>query len=277
VRRVVTIVGIVAGSALVLLALLWVFQRSLIYFPSDNLPNLAIVLPDAEEVRFTTQDDLTLSAWLVPTAADANGVTVVVFSGNAGNRGDRLPLAQALTSIGYRVLLTDYRGYGGNPGRPTEEGLLLDARAAVNFLEGRTDVDADRLVYFGESLGAAVAIGLAVDRPPAALVLRSPFTSLSDVASVHYPFLPTSLLLWDRFPNVERLQEIDVPVLVVAGSADRVVPIAQSRSVYEAASEPKEMVVIEGADHNNNELAAGAALVSAVTAFLRSVDLSSSQ
>ncbi len=275
-QRLVMVVGIVAGSALVLLALVWIFQRSLIYFPTDDLPDLALVLPNAEEVNFTTKDGLLLSAWLVPATADANGVTVVVFSGNAGNRGDRLPLARALTAVGYRVLLTDYRGYGGNPGKPTEDGLLLDAHAAVEFLEGRSDADGDRLVYFGESLGAAVAIGLAVEKPPAALVLRSPFTSLSDVASVHYPFLPTSLLLWDRFPNVERLQEIDVPVLVIAGSADRVVPIAQSRSVYKATSQPKELVVIDGADHNDNELAAGTGLVSAVAAFLSRVGLSDS-
>lgn len=271
------IVGIVAGAALVLVALVWVFQRSLIYFPSDNLPNLALVLPDAEEVTFSTQDALMLSAWLLPATADANGVTVVVFSGNAGNRGDRLPLAEALTAVGYRVLLTDYRGFGGNPGKPTEDGLSLDARAAVEYLETRSDIDADRLVYFGESLGAAVAIGIAAERPPAALILRSPFTSLGDVASVHYPFLPTSLLLWDRFPNAERLREIDVPVLVIAGSADRVVPIAQSRSVFEAASQPKELVVIEGADHNDEELTAGVGLVSRVTAFLVRVSVSGSQ
>jgi fermentation-respiration switch protein FrsA (DUF1100 family) len=122
------------------------------------------------------------------------------------------------------------------------------------------------LAYFGESLGAAVAIGLAEQRPPAALVLRSPFVSLPDIGSVHYPFLPTSLLLWDRYPNLERISGIEVPVLVVAGTADSIVPIAQSRQLYEAASEPKEFVMIEGADHNDFELTAGSQLMDEVVA-----------
>jgi fermentation-respiration switch protein FrsA (DUF1100 family) len=262
-----------ALAMLVAVGVIWVFQRRFIYFPSQVLPDLAAVLPGAEEVMFPTEDGLTLAAWLVPAARGANGGTVVLFNGNAGNRGDRTPLAQALAERGYGVLLVDYRGYGENPGSPTEDGLLADGRAAVAYLETRPDVDADRLAYFGESLGAAVAIGLAEQRPPAALVLRSPFVSLSEIGSVHYPFLPTSILLWDRYPNLERIRGIEVPVLVVAGSADSIVPIAQSRRLYEAASEPKVFVMIEGADHNDFELTAGDQLVAEVAAFLDNVIL----
>ena len=273
VRRLVRVVVIATLALLLAVGLMWVFQRQFIYFPSQILPDLAAVLPGAQEVTFPTDDGLTMAAWMVPAARDANGVTVVVFNGNAGNRADRTPLAQALAERGYGVLLVDYRGYGANPGRPTEDGLLSDGRAAVAYLETRPDVDADRLVYFGESLGAAVAIGLAEQLPPAALVLRSPFTSLPDIGSVHYPFLPTSVLLWDRYPNLERIGRIQVPVLVVAGSADSIVPVAQSRRLYEAASEPKEFVMIEGADHNDFELTAGNQLVAEVTAFLANVIL----
>jgi fermentation-respiration switch protein FrsA (DUF1100 family) len=273
VLRVVRVVVVVALAMLLAVGVMWVFQRRFIYFPSQLLPDVAAVLPGAEEVTFPTEDGLTLAAWLAPAAGDANGGTVVVFNGNAGNRGDRTPLAQALAERGYGVLLVDYRGYGGNPGRPTEDGLLADGRAAVAYLETRPDVDADRLAYFGESLGAAVAIGLAEQRPPAALVLRSPFTSLPDIGSVHYPFLPTSILMWDRYPNLERIRRIEVPVLVIAGSADSIVPVAQSRRLYEAASEPKEFVMIEGADHNDFELTAGDQLVAEVAAFLDHVIL----
>lgn len=266
-----SVVVIVAVAVLLAVGALWVFQRRFIYFPSQALPPMATALFDAEEVSFPTDDGLTLSAWLVPAFRATNGTTVVVFQGNAGNRGDRTPLARAIADRGYGVLLVDYRGYGGNPGSPTEDGLLADGRAAVAYLETRADVDADRLAYFGESLGAAVAIGVAEQRPPAALVLRSPFASLPEVASVHYPFLPTSALLWDRYPNLERIRGIDVPVLVVAGSADSVVPIAQSRRLYEAAPEPKRFVMIEGADHNDYELTAGDQLVAEVAAFLDSV------
>ncbi|MEA2003119.1 MAG: alpha/beta hydrolase [Actinomycetota bacterium] len=270
-RRAVSVVVIVALALLSVVGVMWAFQRRFIYFPSQVLPDVAAVLPGAAEVTFPTEDGLTLAAWLVPAAGHANGGTVVVFNGNAGNRGDRTPLAQALAERGYGVLLVDYRGYGENPGSPTEVGLLADARGAVAYLETRPDVDADRLAYFGESLGAAVAIGLAEQRPPAALVLRSPFVSLPEVGSVHYPFLPTSVLLWDRYPNLERIRGIEVPVIVVAGSADSIVPVAQSQRVYEAASEPKIFVMIAGADHNDFELTAGDELVAEVAAFLDTV------
>lgn len=271
VRRVMSVVVIMALALLLVVGVMWVLQRRFIYFPSQVLPDVAAVLPGAEEVTFPTEDGLMLGAWWVPAAGDANGGTVVVFNGNAGNRGDRTQLAGALAERGYGVLLVDYRGYGDNPGSPTEDGLLADGRAAVAYLETRADVDTDRLAYFGESLGAAVAIGLAEQRPPAALVLRSPFVSLSEIGSVHYPFLPISVLLWDRYPNLERIREIEVPVLVVAGSADSIVPVAQSRRVYEAASGPKEFVMIEGADHNDLELTVGDQLVAEVADFLDNV------
>ncbi|GBE25203.1 putative aminoacrylate hydrolase RutD [bacterium BMS3Bbin02] len=273
VRHIVRVVLVVTLAIAVLVGVMWLAQRRFIYFPSQVLPDVATVLPGAEEVTFPTDDGLTLAGWLVPAVGDANGATVVVFSGNAGNRGDRVLLASSLAGRGYGVLLVGYRGYGGNPGTPTEDGLLADGRAAVAFLEARLDIDANRLVYFGESLGAAVAIGVAEERPPAALVLRSPFTSLTDVASVHYPFFPVSFLLRDRYPSLERIRGIDVPVLVVAGSADSVVPAAQSQRLFDAVSGPKEFVMIEGADHNDYELTTGDRLVDAMALFLDDVFL----
>ncbi len=265
------VIVLVALTVFVVVAALWVFQRRLIYFPSQDLSNVDLVLPGAESVTFRTEDGLTLAGWFVPATDGVDGVTVVVFNGNGGNRGGRAPIAKALSERGYGVLLFDYRGYADNPGRPSEDGLSADGSAAVGYLETRVDVDTERLVYFGESLGAAVAIGVAEHPPPAALVLRSPFTSLPDIASVHYPFLPISVLLWDRYSNLERIRRLEVPVLVIAGSADSVVPLAQSQRVYEAASEPKEIVVIGGADHNDFELTAGDQLMAAVVAFLDNV------
>ena len=113
---------------------------------------------------------------------------IIVFSGNAGNRSDRLTLGTRLGADGAGVLLTDYRGYGGNPGRPSEDGLAVDARAALSFVE--ISMPGHPIVYFGESLGAAVAVELATEAPPAALVLRSPFTSLEDAARANVPWLP---------------------------------------------------------------------------------------
>lgn len=271
VRRTVSVIVFAALSSLVAITALWVFQRRLIYFPSRDLPMLQVVLPGAESVTFETRDGLTLSGWFVPGDVDGDGVTVVIFNGNGGNRGGRVPLAKALADRGYGVLLFDYRGYGDNPGTPSEDGLSTDGLAAVTYLGTRTDVNTGRLVYFGESLGAAIAIGVAEDRPPAVLVLRSPFTSLADVASVHYPFLPVSVLLKDRYENLKAIDLVGAPLLVIAGSADRTVPVDQSVRVYDAASGHKALLIIDGADHNDQDLSAGFELVDEIEQFIDQV------
>jgi fermentation-respiration switch protein FrsA (DUF1100 family) len=247
-----------------LILVLWITQRRLIYLPlSQTVPPVESVLSRAEEVELETEDRLRLHAWFVPGSKDT---AVLVLNGNAGHRAHRAPLAEALSNKGFSVLLLDYRGYGGNPGSPSEAGLASDARAARAWLEGRPEVD--RITYFGESLGAAVAVSLAMEEPPEALVLRSPFTSLAEVGRVHYPYLPVRLLLWDRYEAIVGVGSLEVPTLVIAGERDGIVPVEQSRAVFEAAREPKRLVVIPGADHNDHELLAGERLVEEVVAFL---------
>jgi fermentation-respiration switch protein FrsA (DUF1100 family) len=197
----------------------------------------------------------------------------VVFNGNAGDRSMRAALAAALNRMGHSVLLFDYRGYGGNPGRPTEDGLAADARAAQAWLAAQPDVDPNLIAYFGESLGAAVAVGLSVQRPPAALVLRSPFTSLADVAAVHYPWLPVRRLLLDRYPSIERIASVSAPLLVIAGDRDDIVPLSLSRRLYEAAAEPKRFVLIPGAGHNDPALLDGPQMLGEINGFLSSTGL----
>jgi fermentation-respiration switch protein FrsA (DUF1100 family) len=267
-------VGIVLLAVVVVLAasvgLLWVFQRRLIYLPSGRVPPAASVLPGAEEVTFETADGLRLRGWFVP-GGRRPGPAVLVCNGNGGNRAMRAPLAAALSRMGLGVLLFDYRGYGGNPGRPSEEGLAADARAALGYLAGRPEVDPARVVVFGESLGAAVALRLATERPPAALVLRSPFASLAEVGRVHYPVLPVSWLLRDRFDAATLAGRLDAPLLVVAGGRDRIVPVGHSRRLFAAAPQPKRLVVLAHADHNDPDLLAGRQLLQELAAFLAGV------
>ena len=261
---VVAIVTLVASG---LLGLLWSQQRRLIYFPSRGpVPPAATVLPGARDVVIHTPDGLALGAWFLP---GSGGSAVLVFSGNGGDRSMRAPLAAGLHRMGVAVLLVDYRGYGGNPGRPTETGLAVDARAAHDWLTARPDVDANRIAYFGESLGAAVAVGLAVERPPAALILRSPFTSLADVAAVHYPWLPARTLLMDRYSSLDRIAALSAPLLVIAGEADDIVPLSLSRRLYRAAPAPKRFVSVPGAGHNDRALLDGTQMLTAVEQFLR--------
>jgi hypothetical protein len=220
-------------------------------------------------VTFETGDGLRLSGWFFAAPGASPRVTVLVFNGNAGHRAHRSPLAAALHRHGLQVLLVDYRGYGGNPGTPSENGLAADSQAARAYLAGRPDVDRSRIVYFGESLGTAVAVALAVEHPPAALVLRSPFTSMIDLGRHHYPFLPVRLLLRDRFAAIDRIQHVRVPLLVIAGGQDRIVPIDNSRRLYDAAVAPKTLVVLPDADHNDFELLAGVEMIQAIVRFLQ--------
>ena len=265
-----TILLVVAAVLAAFLGLLWAFQRRLIYLPSPGpVPPAATVLPGAEDVSFETADGLRLQGWFVPPVGPGGrGPAVLVCNGNGGDRSMRAGLAAALARMGLAVLLFDYRGYGGNPGSPTEEGLADDARAALEYLAGRPEVDPGRVVYLGESLGAAVALRLAVERPPAALVLRSPFASLAEVGRRHYPVLPVSLLLRDRYDSAALVGRLTAPLLVVAGGRDRIVPVSHSRRLFAAAPEPKRLVVLDGADHNDHDLHAGPRLVGELRAFL---------
>jgi uncharacterized protein len=271
--RIVIGVGAMVAVVLVLATLAWLFQRRLIYLPPPGkVPPAPIVLHAGQDVAFDTADGLRLAGWFVPAAAGQARATVLVLNGNAGNRAARAPLAAELSRAGLSVLLVDYRGYGGNPGSPSESGLLADARAARAYLAARDDVDLTRLVYFGESLGAAVAIRLALEWPPMALVLRSPFTSLADVGRVHYPFLPVRLLLRDRYASIEQVGGLRCPVLVVAGDRDGIVPWEQSRRLAEAIAEPKRFVLVPGADHNDLELLAGRRMIDEAVRFVADAD-----
>jgi pimeloyl-ACP methyl ester carboxylesterase len=249
--------GIVLGLVVVLLVglavgMLTALQRRLIYFPDSTavLP-AGRVIDGADDLTLHTSDGLELSAWFVPPrpASDTH-LAVLVAPGNGGNRSARVGLATGLSRRGFAVLLMDYRGYGGNPGSPTEEGLARDALAAALALEG-LGYPAERTIYFGESLGSGVVAALQAKRPPAGLVLRSPFTDLAAVGAHHYPWLPVRLLLKDRFPVLGPVSASEVPVTVIYGDRDSVVPAGLSARVADEAGSLVERVVIGGADHND--------------------------
>lgn len=271
--EVIRVAVIVSGVVVLLLALVWGFQRRLIYLPTTApVPSAGTVIPGARDVELRTSDGLVLGAWLVPAKEPGRSITVLVASGNAGDRSLRAPLAQALAAKGMAVLLFDYRGYGGNPGRPSEAGLARDARAAYRFLVGEVGVPADRILYYGESLGAAVVTELAAEHPPAGLVLRSPFVDLASVGHVHYPFLPVRTLLRDRYRLTRHLAEVKVPVTVVYGSDDSIVPPTQSRAVADSAPRLWRLVEVAGADHNSPALLDGEVLTDAVVDLADQID-----
>ncbi|WP_020387355.1 alpha/beta hydrolase [Kribbella catacumbae] len=266
-------VAVVAGAVvLLILALVWGFQRHLIYLPDTAaVAPAATVLPGARDVTLETDDGVRLGAWLVPAGEPDRGIAVLVANGNAGNRASRAPLARALATEGLTVLLFDYRGYGGNEGGPSERGFARDVRAAQRYLARETGLPPGRILYYGESLGAAVVTELATEIAPGGLVLRSPFVDLASVGREHYPFLPVRQLLRDKFPLAEQLAKVKAPVVVVYGADDSIVPPEQSRTVAEAAPMLRKLVEIPGSDHNDAVLVHGPALTAAVAELAEQV------
>lgn len=247
-----------AGAALGLYAicviLLYLFQRQLLYFPAEALPSPAASgVPEMTSVWLETDDGLRLNAWFAPAGADKP--TIVHFHGNGGNISGRGGRVRPYLDQDYGVLLAEYRGYGGNPGRPTEPGLYADAMAALRFIE-KTGIDYRRVFIYGESLGTAVSVYAAAElaqagTPVAGVILEAPLSSVSDVAAYHYPLVPVQPLLKDRFEAISRVEHISAPLLVVHGSADQVVPLRFGKSLYAAAREPKHALWIDKAGHEN--------------------------
>ena len=248
-KRGLLVVLLLGGTVV---AMLLALQRQLIYFPDPTPVSPAgDVIAGARDVTLHTSDGLELGAWFVPATGPVDTrLAVLVAPGNGGNRAGRADFAEALSRRGLAVLLMDYRGYGGNPGSPSEDGLGFDADAAAGALT-ELGYPPQRTVYFGESLGSAVVAALQVRHAPAGIVLRSPFTELADVGAHHYPWLPVRALLRDRFPVVEHLATSDVPVIVIYGDRDSVVPPVLSARVADQAPSLAERVLIEGADHND--------------------------
>src|SRR5512132_170131 len=227
-RRVLTFFGLASCVYLMLVTGLYVIQRQLLYLPDRSIPSRsASGVPEMSEIRLHTDDGLDLLAW--HRSAAPQRATILYLHGNGdhiGYRGDRI---RPFIDGGFGVLLMEYRGYGGNPGRPSEEGLMSDVRAALAFLDTAGAPPAETVLY-GESLGSTVAVAIAAERaaagqPVAALVLEAPLSSVSDVAAHHYPWMPVRWLLKDRFEAAARIADVRAPVLIVHGEADEIVPI----------------------------------------------------
>lgn len=240
--------GLLCLYALVAVAL-FAFQRRILFVPSPHRVIPAEVgLPDAEIVSTETADGLRLEGWWL---APRDGMPVLLYlQGNGGSIAGRADKAMRMRQRGYGVLLAGYRGYGGNPGQPSETGLIVDGTAWLEHLRA-AGVPDDRIVLYGESLGTGVATALAGQTNVAAVVLEAPFTSIREIAARRYWFVPVRWLLRDPFDSLARIGDLAAPLLVVHGSDDRLIPVGDGRRLYDAASEPKRMAVIEGGGHTD--------------------------
>lgn len=224
--------------------------NSLLYFPSRSLGATPETIGlDFRELAIDTEDGKRLHGWWIPAAATASG-HVLLCHGNAGNVADRLPHAALLAAAGLDVLLFDYRGYGRSSGSPGEEGTYRDARAARACLLRQPRVDAAHVLYLGESLGGAVALELALAFPPAGLILQSAWTSVRDLARLHYPLVPPGLVP-NAYPSLDRIPDLAAPLLVLHGAHDDIVPLLHGEALFDAAPEPKWLHVLPGVGHND--------------------------
>jgi len=222
-----------------LLALAYTFQRSLRYFPERlRSPSAEAGFPSAEEIVLDTEDGEKVVVWHVPPRKDRP--VVLYFHGNGGALRYRVGRFRALTEDGTGLVALSYRGYGGSTGSPSEAGLIADATAAHGFAAVR--YGNDRIVLWGESLGSGVAVALAVSHAAGNMVLEAPFTSAADVGASAYWFLPVRLLMKDTFHSDRRIGKVNVPVLVLHGARDTVVPIQLGERLFALANEPKRFV-----------------------------------
>jgi fermentation-respiration switch protein FrsA (DUF1100 family) len=240
----ITAVAVYAGA----LALMYVFQRALMYFPdTTRTPPAQAGLPQAAEVTLTSADGERLIAWHVPPRGDKP--VVLYFQGNAGASNLRADRFTWLTADGTGLLALSYRGYGGSTGTPSEEGLIRDAAAAYDFAAAR--YPDKRIVLFGESLGTAVTIALAAQRAVAGVILDAPFTSAADVGASAYPFAPVRWFMKDTFRSDLRIVRVSAPILVLHGERDSIIPISFGERLFALAREPKCMVRFPDGGHVN--------------------------
>lgn len=248
-------IGAVAG--------LYFAQRFFLYQPRHDLQApQAYGLDGFAVVTLTAEDGVALTSW---QHVAAEGMpTVLYFHGNGGHLGYRAAMYGALQEAGFGVLALSYRGYGTSSGRPDEAGLLRDARAMYAYATETLHLPPSRLIAYGESLGTGVAVALASEHPVRLVALQSPYRSVAARAAEIYWFAPAEWLVKDRFDTLARLPMVDVPVLVMHGMKDRIIPFAHGEAVYEAVSSAKYFKRFDGYGHNNLP---PEELVSALTIF----------
>ena len=243
--------AIVVGTAVVLSALLYLTQDRMIFHPQPA-PGALVQLDGmvVEDVRIELEDGIALRGWMARPAQAIGRLPVVIYFGGNAEEVSHLA-AQAGRLAGWALLAVNYRGYGGNAGKPSEAALCADALAVHDWVSQRSDVDPSRVVAMGRSLGSGVAVFLASRRPLAGVVLVTPYDSLRAVAQRHYPYAPVSLLLRHHFDSAERAPGINTPVLMLAALRDAIVPPGHARALFAKWAGPKTWREFPQAGHND--------------------------
>lgn len=259
----------VSGVYMGFVVLLFLFQGRLIHVP--NLPSRELTASPAdiglayESVFFTTNDGIKLHGWFLP--APGAEKTLLFFHGNAGNISHRLTSLAIFNDLNLNVFIFDYRGYGRSRGKPSEQGLYQDAQAAFDYLQKNRAIPLTKTIFFGRSLGGAVATWLAVKHPPQALIIESSFTSVPNLAAELYPFIPVRWLARLRYDTQSHLKALCSPILIIHSVNDEVVPFKHGKTLFQTAREPKQFLQLIG-DHNSGFMTSGRKYINTIKAFL---------
>jgi fermentation-respiration switch protein FrsA (DUF1100 family) len=274
-QGVASVAAVAAGGYALLCAWLFFFQSQLIYFPTRAIEATPAAIGLAyESVEFRAEDGVRLTGWYLPACAPEGDkacrsrATLLFFHGNAGNISHRLESLAIFHGLGLDVFIFDYRGYGESEGSPDEQGTYRDAEAAWRYLAETRRVPSGQIVYFGRSLGAAVAAWLAARRAPGALILESTFTSAPDLGADLYPWLPVRWLARIDYDTRARLSSVTAPVLIAHSPQDEIIPFRHAQQLFAAAREPKELLRLRG-DHNSGFYVTGRDYIAGLDAFLR--------
>ncbi len=232
---------------LLLLIFLYFYQGKLLYHPNVNsYTEVNDLIPKIEKVTIATSDNHHLLGWF--HKKDFSKKTILFLHGNAGSLGNRIYKLNHFENFDLNFLILAWRGFSGNSGKPNEKGLYDDAKSAVNWLKSN-GINEEKIILYGESLGTAVAIEIAQNKKFAGIVLESPFTSMLEMGKKYYSFFPVSLLLKDRYESINKIKNINIPILVMHGKKDRIVPFEMGNKIYDSANSPKFYYFPEYDDH----------------------------
>jgi len=245
---IISIVFVIIYS--LVLTLTYIFQRNLLYHPTENNYSGDQLLVDIEKVKIKTSDNIELMSWY--HNKDFNKYkTILYFHGNTGSLESRIHKINHFKDINVNFLIFAWRGFSGNKGKPTEKGLYEDAKSAVKWLKLK-GINEENIILYGESLGTGVAVEIAQNKNFSGVILESPFTSMIDTGKDKYPFLPVRFLLKDKYENNRKIKNIKSPILVMHGKIDKIVPFYMGKKIYELANEPKYFYFSQYEDHMMN-------------------------
>ena len=246
------------------LVILFIFQRNLMYHPNENNYFGDKLEVNIEKVNVKTSDNINLLGWF--HKKDLNKFkTIVYFHGNAGTLENRIHKLNHFKDMEVNFLIIAWRGFNGNEGKPSENGLYIDGISAVNWIIDQ-GVKEEDIILYGESLGTGIATELAQHKNYAAVILETPFTSMSDAAQKIYPYIPVSLLIMDKYENKNKIKNINIPVLIMHGEQDTIVPFSMGKKIFQLANEPKYFYFTK---HDNHMMVYDESMIKTLKNFIK--------